>query len=39
MLIENTRYKWFGDYNGFEYKNYLSLEQIPDTSSLVNTFF
>ena len=21
---KNTRYKWFGDYNYFEYKNYLS---------------
>ena len=21
MLIENTRYKWFSDYNCFEYQN------------------
>ena len=27
MLIKNTRYKWFSDYNCFEHKNYWSWEQ------------
>ena len=27
MLIKNTRYKWFSEYNCFENKNYWSCEQ------------
>ena len=37
MLIKNTRYKWFSDYNCFKHKISEVENKIPDTSSLVTT--
>ena len=41
MLIKNTRYKWFSNYNCFQYKIYNTKvdSKITGTSSLVTTVF
>ena len=37
MLIKNSRYKWFSDYNLFEYKINEVENKIPDNNSLATT--